>query len=416
MGILMEMTPAATQVTETFLYDLPYVVALPVAFLLLSILLVYISRASKARRLYVALLQYLVVFMAWTTVDSNIVHTTFADAAFWQRASHAMLFLVPLSGNYVGYAALEPPRRRGVRIVMALNGICFALATASEALGFGGYERMMPLLYGMLPFLEGYVFWQLLQSARLGNRSSWSMLIPFVLVTVLGLVDGVNEAVHFTAQPTHFMPFGVFSFFLIVLQFLQDQLLREHSLEDQTVHLAYKAALAQERAEIDVLTGCRNRLSFEMALRDEIAAARQSGRPLSFLMFDIDHFKKYNDTYGHEAGDIVLKKFSAVVRQMLDKTKPFFRWGGEEFIVLCSGADLDEAAVLGNLIRRRIGRDVVVCGQHVTVSVGASTWHGSLDTAEKLFQRADAALYEAKGAGRDCLRVELPVSVQAELA
>ena len=73
-----------------------------------------------------------------------------------------------------------------------------------------------------------------------------------------------------------------------------------------------------------------------------------------------------------------------------------------------SDADLDEAAVLGNTIRRRVGESVVVCGQHVTVSIGASTWHGSFDTAEKLFQRADAALYEAKGDGRNCLRVEPP--------
>ena len=408
MGDLLITTPAARQVIDTFFYDLPYVIALPVAFLLLAILLVYASRASEARRLYVALLQYLVVFMLWTTADSNIVHEAFLNDEFWRHASMAMLYLVPVSGNYVGYAALEPERRRGVLAVIAGNVACFFLATVSEAFGFDGYARLLPILYGTLPSLEGYVFWQLWRSARLGNRNSWSMLFPFVLVTVLGVVDGVNEAAHFTAMPTHVMPFGVFSFFVVVMQFLQDRLVREHSLEDATVHLAYQAAIAQERAEVDVLTGCRNRLSFEMTLREEITAVRQSGRPLAFLMFDIDHFKNYNDTYGHEAGDEVLRRFAGTVRQMLDKRKPFFRWGGEEFIVLCSGADLDEAAVLGNTIRRRVGESVVVCGQHVTVSIGASTWHGSFDTAEKLFQRADAALYEAKGDGRNCLRVEPP--------
>ena len=96
---------------------------------------------------------------------------------------------------------------------------------------------------------------------------------------------------------------------------------------------------------------------------------------------------------------------------MLDKAKPFFRWGGEEFIVICGGCDLDEAAVLGNAIRQSVGKNVVVRGQHVTVSIGASTWHGSFDTAEQFFQRADAALYTAKGDGRNCLRVELPAAV-----
>jgi diguanylate cyclase (GGDEF)-like protein len=413
MGTMMMNIPAAQQVVATFVSDLPFVIALPVAFMLLAILLVYVSRASEARRLYVALLQYLVVFMAWTTADSNIMREWYTNAAFWHHASLAMLFLIPVSGNYVGYVALEPPRRSGVRWILAINVLTFLFATVSEALGLGGYAAVMPLLYGTLPFFEGYVFYQLWQSARRGNRQSWSMLIPFVLVTVLGVIDGVNTAVHFTSQPMHFMPFGVFSFFIVVLQFLQDQLLREHKLENQTAHLAYQAAIAQERAEIDVLTGCRNRLSYEMTIREAIAAARQSGRPLSFLMFDIDHFKNYNDTYGHEAGDEVLRKFSGVVRQMLDKAKPFFRWGGEEFIVICGGCDLDEAAVLGNAIRQSVGKNVVVRGQHVTVSIGASTWHGSFDTAEQFFQRADAALYTAKGDGRNCLRVELPAAVAA---
>ena len=410
MGTILWNIPAAQHVVLTFVSDLPYVISAPVAFLLLAILVVYASRASEERRLYLALLQYLVVFIAWTTVDSNSIQIFYPDPAFWERVSHALLFLVPASGNYVAYAALEPERQHGVRWVLGFDVMLFLFASFSEGVGWGGYALALPLLYGTLPLCEGYVFYQLWRSARHGNRESRSMLLPFVLCGVLGVLDGVNVAVHFTPQPTHVMPFGVFSFFIVVLQFLQDQLLREHKLENQTAHLAYQAALARERSEIDVLTGCRNRLSFEMSIREAITSVRQSGRPLTFLMFDIDHFKNYNDTYGHEAGDEVLRRFSGVVRRMLDKSKPFFRWGGEEFIVICNDWDLDEAAVLGNAIRRKVEGDVVVHGQHVTVSIGASTWHGSLDTAERLFQRADAALYEAKGAGRNCLRVEPPAA------
>ena len=408
MGRMMEMGPAFEQVAEIFFYDFPYVFALPVSFLLLAILLVYVSRDTALRGIYCAIIQFLVTFMLWITMNSHIIHAVLKDWAEWGWLALLFLYLVPISANYVVYAALEQERRRGVFWVIGLYGLCFALATAGEALGWRGYGAMLTVYYGLLPPLEIYTFWQLWQSARQGNRRSRALLLPLVLLTVLGVFDGCNLAFGFTAVPTFFMPLGVFSFFVVVLQLQQEQLLREHQLEDQTVHLQYQAALARERAELDVLTGCRNRMSFEMALREGITDVRQTGRPLACLMFDIDHFKRYNDTFGHEAGDMVLKEFSAVVRQMLDKTKPFFRWGGEEFVILCAGLDLDEAAVLGNMVRRSVAEHVNVSGQQVTVSVGVSIWHGAFDTAEHLFHRADEALYAAKDAGRNCLRVEEP--------
>ncbi|MGN0938119.1 MAG: diguanylate cyclase domain-containing protein [Selenomonas sp.] len=408
MGRMMEMGPAFEQVAEIFFYDLPYVFALPVSFLLLAILLVYVSRDTALRGIYCAIIQFLVTFMLWITMNSHIIHAVLKDWAEWGWLALLFLYLVPISANYVVYAALEQERRRGVFWVIGLYGLCFALATAGEALGWRGYGAMLTVYYGLLPPLEIYTFWQLWQSARQGNRRSRALLLPLVLLTVLGVFDGCNLAFGFTAVPTFFMPLGVFSFFVVVLQLQQEQLLREHQLEDQTVHLQYQAALARERAELDVLTGCRNRMSFEMALREGITDVRQTGRPLACLMFDIDHFKRYNDTFGHEAGDMVLKEFSAVVRQMLDKTKPFFRWGGEEFVILCAGLDLDEAAVFGNMVRRSVAEHVNVSGQQVTVSVGVSIWHGAFDTAEHLFHRADEALYAAKDAGRNCLRVEEP--------
>ena len=414
MGRMMEMGPAFEQVAEIFFYDLPYVFALPVSFLLLAILLVYVSRDTALRGIYCAIIQFLVTFMLWITVNSHIIHAVVKDWTEWGWITPMFLYLVPISANYVVFAALEKERRRGIAWVLALYGACFAVATAGEAAGWQGYDVMLPAYYGLLPPLEAYTFWQLWQSARQGNRRSRALLLPLVLLTVLGIFDGCNLAFGFTAVPTFFMPLGVFSFFVVVLQLQQEQLLREHQLEDQTVHLQYQAALARERAELDVLTGCRNRMSFEMALREGITDVRQTGRPLACLMFDIDHFKRYNDTFGHEAGDMVLKEFSAVVRQMLDKTKPFFRWGGEEFVILCAGLDLDEAAVLGNMVRRSVAEHVNVSGQQVTVSVGVSIWHGAFDTAEHLFHRADEALYAAKDAGRNCLRVEEPAG-QAEV-
>ena len=229
MGRMMEMGPAFEQVAEIFFYDLPYVFALPVSFLLLAILLVYVSRDTALRGIYCAIIQFLVTFMLWITMNSHIIHAALKDWAEWGWLALLFLYLVPISANYVVYAALEQERRRGVFWVIGLYGLCFVLATAGEALGWRGYDAMLTVYYGLLPPLEIYTFWQLWRSARQGNRRSRALLLPLVLLTVLGVFDGFNLAFGFTAVPTFFMPLGVFSFFVVVLQLQQEQLLRSVS-------------------------------------------------------------------------------------------------------------------------------------------------------------------------------------------
>ena len=202
MGRMMEMGPAFEQVAEIFFYDLPYVFALPVSFLLLAILLVYISRDTALRGIYCAIIQFLVTFMLWITMNSHIIHAVLQDWVEWGWLALLFLYLVPISANYVVYAALEQERRRGVLWVIGLYGLCFALATAGEALGWQGYDAMLRVYYGLLPPLEAYTFWQLWQSARQGNRRSRALLLPLVLLTVLGIFDGCNLAFGFTAVPT----------------------------------------------------------------------------------------------------------------------------------------------------------------------------------------------------------------------
>ena len=121
---MMEMGPAFEQVAEIFFYDLPYVFALPVSFLLLAILLVYISRDTALRGIYCAIIQFLVTFMLWITMNSHIIHAALKDWAEWGWLALLFLYLVPISANYVVYAALEQERRRGVFWVIGLYGLC----------------------------------------------------------------------------------------------------------------------------------------------------------------------------------------------------------------------------------------------------------------------------------------------------
>ena len=122
---------------------------------------------------------------------------------------------------------------------------------------------------------------------------------------------------------------------------------------------------------------------------------------------DIDHFKHFNDTYGHEMGDIVLRNFAQCIREQLDEKRPLIRWGGEEFVVLCPGDGLSVAVEMANVLRHAVEKAVLCDKQQVTCSIGVSTWHHGLeDDGEKFFQRADDALYRAKENGRNCVYQE----------
>ncbi|HYQ47958.1 MAG TPA: sensor domain-containing diguanylate cyclase [Thermodesulfovibrionales bacterium] len=157
-------------------------------------------------------------------------------------------------------------------------------------------------------------------------------------------------------------------------------------------------------AASDKLTGIFNRSKLEEYLNNEVKESRRLGHPLSLMIFDVDHFKLINDTYGHDIGDVVLKMLAGTVKDRIRETDIFARWGGEEFIVLMPGSDIRGAGVLAEKLRREIGsRNFEKAGQ-VTVSVGVAELTGE-DTVTNFLKKADNALYKAKRKGRN--RVEV---------
>jgi diguanylate cyclase (GGDEF)-like protein len=164
----------------------------------------------------------------------------------------------------------------------------------------------------------------------------------------------------------------------------------------------------RELATIDGLTGAFNRRAFMRLADTELAVARRYRRPMSVMMIDADHFKKINDSYGHEAGDAVLRVLSATCREQLRDVDLFGRLGGEEFAVALPETPLDAAQIVAERIRLALGALEVPAGDRVlrfTVSVGVSARSAPSDTIEVLLKHADEALYAAKNRGRN--RVEL---------
>ena len=145
----------------------------------------------------------------------------------------------------------------------------------------------------------------------------------------------------------------------------------------------------------DPLTGLANRRHMEIIMHDNLSRAKRSGKPFSVIMFDIDHFKKVNDTQGHDAGDLILIETTKVAAKELRDIDLKVRFGGEEFLVLLPDADLSEACNVAERIRLAVQQKVAV-----TISLGVTSYRAG-DDQEILIKRVDAALYQAKNQGRN---------------
>jgi two-component system, cell cycle response regulator len=160
-----------------------------------------------------------------------------------------------------------------------------------------------------------------------------------------------------------------------------------------------------EMAFYDPLTGLNNRRFLERRLSAMIETARQRGAPLTMMILDIDHFKRINDTYGHDAGDLVLRGFAAELQQIIRGGDLVSRLGGEEFVVAMPGLDATHAARMAERARRTIESKEFLIGDaarpvSITVSIGLADFRGEQDSRD-LYRRADRALYLSKSAGRN---------------
>lgn len=164
--------------------------------------------------------------------------------------------------------------------------------------------------------------------------------------------------------------------------------------------------LAKEEALRDGLTGAFNRRFLSEVLAKEIDHAKRGNASLSALMFDIDHFKKFNDTFGHEGGDRVLLAFAHCLRDQVRMGDLVARYGGEEFAVLLPDTTYEVAMNLAERLRRRVEALTLVgpdfpSGCHITTSIGVATYPAHGEDGESLLAAADKALYGAKGSGRN---------------
>ena len=254
--------------------------------------------------------------------------------------------------------------------------------------GVGAQVSQLSQVYIWTPFI--YVLAFLVGTARTGMHRAIAVYGGSLLIG-LASVGGAR------AHP-HLIEYYLSNALLLTLVYLVSTLrARLGSLQgdlDQMERLATQ----------DFLTGVPNRRRLELQLQLDLEQTRRYGTPVSVILLDIDNFKRFNDTFGHERGDEVLKSVARAVHDELRTTDAFGRWGGEEFLVTAAHTRAPEAAHLAERLRQRVAGAVSVADQSVTASFGVAAHHANESLAE-LVGRADAALYRAKAAGKN--RVEV---------
>ncbi len=250
---------------------------------------------------------------------------------------------------------------------------------------------------------------KLIQKRSPRNRYLYYFAAGFILIRGSSLmIRALDCLVHpeiniFTAGPRHSTHFlialiaevGINIIFLMMnMQQAEEELYRVH------VKMAENHDELRRLSMTDTLTGLLNRRAAMPIINREMERTNRFGQPVSLIILDIDHFKKVNDTCGHDVGDKVLVGFSDLVRENCRKIDSVSRWGGEEFVIIASHTNADNAAIQAEKIRRTImNRRFDKIGT-VTISAGISTYHPR-ESFEEWFKRADEALYMAKENGRN---------------
>ena len=260
--------------------------------------------------------------------------------------------------------------------------------TIEEIFGFsiGEFYKLNPLEFFNIDEKDILNFNMPIFKRRINNELSSQIIYRYVINGNAAIyLDLFRTVVNYNNEQT-----GLAIFTDVTEIVLKEQLLM---LENETF---------KELSEVDVLTGIYNRRAFDNKLAEFLDIASRYGRHLSLIMFDIDKFKEINDTYGHEAGDSVLKELSKTVKTGLRKTDFFARYGGEEFMVISPETDISTAKELAERLREQIEIHDFKIEKNITCSFGVTEFNrNNKNDYQSIVSRADTALYEAKRNGRN---------------
>lgn len=327
--------------------------------------------------------------------------------------------------TYLPLVLVVDDNSRNLQVIgSCLHDQGYELAFMESALGLKDWvlaeQPTLILLDIMMPDIDGL---SVCRSLKADSRTSG---IPLVFITARGSSDDVIAGFDAGAVDYITKPFNPRELRARVKSHVELQQIRNHyahtvealnlanrEITQQNARLASLTRELEKQASNDLLTGALNRRSFNAILSAELARTHRGTTNLSLVMFDIDFFKKINDTWGHEAGDKALVHVVRTITDQVRKQDQFARWGGEEFLLLLPDTGLEGALVIAGKIVAAVqdhplaipgfdGRTNMVS---ITITAGvASSGQGS--SSDELVRQADRMLYVAKAAGRNCVRPE----------
>lgn len=379
------------------------------AALALGSLLIWFVLADKLFVLYAALFALQALYIAYLS-GQGFEWPLLRYAA--PLMSHAWNVPAALSGAAACLFVREiadlkrfAPRSYRVFGWLATAFVVLAFANLADLIGFGWLVAMI----GNLIFVGAAVFTLVAAflAWRRGSRAAgwfliaWTLLEAFTIATAIRLLVAEPEGAE--ALLYYGLPLSMVVAAAFVALGVADR------LREQRVALTD----AERRAQTDPLTGVLNRRSIVERLEAACARAQARGLPISLLFIDLDHFKEINDNFGHPAGDACLHAIIKPIQAELRQSDVVGRYGGEEFVVILSSADVAAARPIAERIRARVA-EIKVEGFgtpiQLTCSIGVATSDMLGVWGESLIARADAAVYAAKKSGRNRVQIAAPVA------
>lgn len=317
----------------------------------------------------------------------------------WAQSTSIFLFILMglLFAN--SFLNLEKYHQTLYKITKYVIFLIIGIALLSAMVG--GYHMHVMLSIILVMLVSIYIFGMALFSWLTGNRSARFFL--------LGAASGLIGAVITALTVMSFIPYSYMTYKANDFGMFIDVVLLSLALADRMKITQEEKLIAEDQAKTDVITGLLNRRAYSEMSYIEYQRLLRHQRALSVIIFDVDHFKHVNDSYGHDAGDYILKSVGNIVRDVIREYDYAFRMGGDEFLLLLPETNEKQASILAERIRLRIENKKLV-NEHnnkfsVTASFGISQ-NRKIDTSiENIVKRADKALYKAKERGRNKVEV-----------
>lgn len=353
---------------------------------------VILSTDPKRRTLVSMALLALVLMTSSAGVMLLVAHSSSAVNAtavqWWAALSVGGLVVMTAFIRSGETARLRDPSLTIPQMVWTITSGAVAYVLAGDARG------LIPSVLAMILFFGTFAL-------------TMAEVIGIGAFALLAFACAIGVTSRFSASPFGYLDTAYALMVLIVLSGcvalnLRIQRIRVR-LHEQRVALAEALQVNRELASRDELTGLINRRAMQDLMGLEHRRSVRSGRPMLLAQLDIDHFKPINDTHGHATGDRALQAFASTVRDSVRDTDVLARWGGEEFVLMLSDTQPEDARELLERIRRAVAAMAIPHATgtlHMTVSMGLAL-HLPGDTVEHTLERADQALYTAKALGRN---------------